>query len=88
MNTGFFDQNSLHLLVSNSDFRTIVWMAHHLRAVANISDGFLFSEAGPMPRRYAAAVEAGFHAVNLTSLIPSNHILLTSCLQVAVDIRL
>ena len=83
MNTGFFDQNSLHLLVSNRDFRTIVWMAHHLRAVANISDGFLFSEAGPMPRRYAAADEAGFHGVNLMLLIPSNHVLL-----VAVDIRL
>jgi len=34
-----------------------------LRVVANISDGFLFSEVGAMPQRYKAAADAGFNAV-------------------------
>ena len=35
-----------------------------LRVAANISDGFLFSEVGPMPQRYIAAADAGFNAVS------------------------
>lgn len=38
-------------------------MANLLRAVANISDGFMFSEIGEMPNRYQAASQMGFNAV-------------------------
>ena len=38
-----------------------------LRVVANISDGFLFSEVGAMPQRYKAAADAGFNAVSAFS---------------------
>ena len=35
----------------------------HLCGAANISDGFMFSDVGPMPLRYVAASNAGFDAV-------------------------